>query len=47
MKENKYKHLNNNSGRSPEEQEMLKSSSKRRKTIKKLPVVNLLNPPQS
>ena len=35
LKESDEKQLNNNSGLSPEEQEMLKSSSKRRKTIKK------------
>ena len=34
------KQINNTSGLSPEEQEMLKSSKKCRKTIKKLPVVN-------
>ena len=33
----------NNSGLSPEDQEMLKSSLKRRKTIKKSLVVNLFN----
>ena len=33
--------LNNNSGLRPDEQKMLKSSSKRRKTIKKLTLINL------
>ena len=39
MKESRWEQINDNSGRSPEEQEMLKLSSKRRKTVKILPVV--------
>ena len=39
------KQINNNSGLSPEGQEMLKVSSKRRKTMKILPVFYLLNSP--